>query len=165
MTDEKRTQLKQKVADGQARHGARPENTTTVLDRAGEAAIETKDKFTAFVREHPYATVAGGLALGVLISGLFKRSPTRRVASKAAGRAAGLAAIGAELAMAYAQQAMSAASEAGRAGADKLDDLGDSARHLGRDAASRAGELGESARAAARSTGRKVARAIRSRGD
>ena len=163
MTDAKRKTLKQKVAAGQARNQARTENTTTIIDRAGEAAIEAKDKFTAFAKEHPIATIAGGLAIGVLVSGLFKRSPTRKVATKAASRAAGLAAIGAELALTYAQQAMSAASEAGRTGADKLDDLGDSARDIGRDAASRAGEFGESARLAARNTGRRVARAIRSR--
>ena len=163
MTDAKRKTLKQKVAAGQARNQARTENTTTIVDRAGEAAIEAKDKFTAFAKEHPFATVAGGLAIGVLVSGLFKRSPTRKVATKAANKAAGLAAIGAELALAYAQQAMSAASEAGRVGADKLDDLGDSARDMGRDAASRAGEFGESARLAARETGRRVARAIRNR--
>jgi len=155
--------LKDKVAAGQARYDARTENTTTILDRAGEAAIGAKDKFTAFAKEHPLTTIAGGVAVGILISGLFKRSPTRRVANRAAGKAAGLAAIGAELAMAYAQQAMSAASEVGKVGADKLDGLGGSARSLGRDAAIRAGDLGDSARLAARGTSRRIASAIRSR--
>lgn len=163
MTDAKRKTLKSKVAAGQARNQAKTENTTTVFDRAGEAAIEAKDKFTTFAKEHPLTTIAGGLAIGILVSGLFKRSPTRKVATKAANKAAGLAAIGAELALAYAQQAMSAASEAGRASADKLDDLGGSAREVGRGAASRAGEIGESARLAARDTGRRIAQAIRSR--
>jgi ElaB/YqjD/DUF883 family membrane-anchored ribosome-binding protein len=155
--------LKDKVAAGQARYEQRTENTTTMLDRAGEAVIEAKDKFTTFAKEHPLTTIAGGVAIGILISGLFKRSPTRRVANKAAGKAAGLAAIGAELAMAYAQQAMSAASDVGKAGADKLEGFGGNARSLGRDAAVRAGDLGDSARSVARGTSRRIASAIRSR--
>ena len=75
MPDAKRTQLKKKIEAGEARNKARAE--PTLIDRTGEKAIEAKDKFTAFAKEHPIATVAGGLALGILISGLFKRSPTR----------------------------------------------------------------------------------------
>src|SRR5690606_40713113 len=123
MTDAGRTDLKKTVEEGQARHADL--DRTTIVDRAGESAIEAKDKFVALAKEHPVATVAGGVALGVLISGRFKRSPTRRVASKAAGRDAGLAAIGAELARAYAQQAIEAANDAGRAGARRFDGLGD----------------------------------------
>ena len=174
MAEAKRQNLKQKVAAGQARQKSRskPETTTTIVDRAGEKAIEAKDKFVEFAKEHPIATVAGGVAIGILVAGLF-RGP-RRAAIKGGTRAAGLAAVGAEVALAYAQQAMAAAAEAGRAGADRLDDLGDNARHigrdaagrageLGRDAASRAGELGESARAAARDAGLRLAKAIRNR--
>ena len=158
-SDAKRSQVKKKVAAGQARNRSKTETTTTVFDRAGEAAIEAKDKFTAFAKEHPVATVAGGLAIGILISSLFKRSPTRKVAS----RAAGLAAIGAELALAYAQQAMDAASEAGRAMPAKLDELGGTARSLGRDAASRASDAGDTALTATREAGKRLAKAIRNR--
>ena len=140
MTDEKRKQLKDKVAAAQARNEDR--GRTTIVDRAGERAVEAKDKFVAFAKEHPIATVAGGVAMGVLISGLFKRSPTRKAANKAASKAAGLAALGAEFALAYAQQAMTAANEAGRAGAHKLEEIGesvgDAARSTGRAAANRA---------------------------
>ena len=161
MPDAKRTQLKKKVAAGQARNQDR--GRTTMVDRAGEAAIDAKDKFIAFAKEHPVATVAGGLAIGVLVSGLFKRSPTRRVAGKAAGKAAGLAAIGAELAMAYAQQAMEAANDAGRASARRLDGLGDTARSVGRDAAHRASDAGETAMAMTREAGKTLGKAIRNR--
>src|SRR5690606_40295466 len=123
MSDADRTQLKKKVEDGQARHADL--GRTTIVDRAGEAAIEAKDKFVAFAKEHPVATVAGGLALGILISGLFKRSPTRRLGSKAGKSAASVAALGAELALAYAQQAMDAANAAGREGAHKLREFGE----------------------------------------
>ncbi len=159
MPDAKRTQLKKKVADGQARNADR--GRTTMVDRAGEAAIDAKDKFVAFAKEHPVATVAGGVALGVLIAGMFKGP--RRAAVRGGTKAAGLAAIGAELALAYAQQAMEAANEAGRAGAKRLDGFGDTARSASRDAAHRASEAGETAMAATREAGRKLGKAIRSR--
>lgn len=167
MPEAKRTQLKKKIETGEARNKAKTRAEPSLIDRTGEKAVEAKDKFTAFAKEHPIATVAGGLALGILISGLFKRSPTRKLGNKAAGKAASLAAIGAEAAMAYAQQAMTAANEAGRASADKLDDLGDnlahSARSIRRDTAHRAGELSDSARFIARGAGKRLGRAVRNR--
>lgn len=159
MTDAKRTQLKKKVEAGQARNQDR--GRTTIVDRAGEAAIEAKDRFTAFAKEHPIATIAGGVAIGVLIAGMFKGP--RRAAMKGGSKAAGLAAVGAELALAYAQQAMEAANEAGRAGAKRFDGLGDTAKSVGRDAAHRAGDAGESAMALTREAGKRLGRAIRNR--
>ena len=161
MTDAKRTTLKQKVEAGQARNRAKTENTTTIFDRAGEAAIEAKDKFTAFAKEHPVATIAGGLALGVLIAGMFKGP--RRAAVRGGSKAAGLAAIGAELALAYAQQAMEAANEAGRAAAPRIERFGDTAKSVGRDAAHRASDAGESALSVTREAGKRLGRAIRNR--
>jgi len=94
---------------------------------------------------------------------MFKRSPTRKLGN----RAAGLAAIGAEFALAYAQQALEAANEAGRAGASKLEDLGEtlgsSARSAGKAGAERAGDLSEAARALSRDAGKKLSKAIRTR--
>ena len=161
MPDAKRTQIKKKVQAGQARNKAKTENTTTVFDRAGEAAIEAKDKFTAFAKEHPIATVAGGIALGVLIAGMF-RGP-RRAAIKGGSKAAGLAALGAELALAYAQQAMEAASDAGKAATPRIERFGDTALSAGRDAAHRAGDAGEAALSATRDAGKRLGKAIRSR--
>lgn len=161
MTDAKRKTLKEKVAAGQARNRVKTENTTTIFDRAGEAAIEAKDKFTAFAKEHPIATVAGGIAVGILVAGLFKGP--RRAAIKGGSKAAGLAAIGAELALGYAQQAMEAANEAGRAAAPKLEKFGDTAKGVGRDAAHRASDAGEAALAVTREAGKRLGKAIRSR--
>ena len=161
MADNKRTALKQKVEAGQARNRAKTENTTTIFDRAGERAIQAKDQFTSFAKEHPIATVAGGVAVGVLIAALFKGP--RRAAAKGGSKAAGLAAIGAELALAYAAQAIESANEAGRAGAKRFDGVGDTAREIGRDAASRAGEAGEAAVAVTRAAGRRLTKAIRDR--
>jgi len=158
MTDAQRQKIKSQVEAGEARHRARED--ATVMDRAGEAAIEAKDRFTTFAREHPLTTVAGGLALGILISGLFPRSPTRKLGNKAAG----LAALGAEAAMAYMHEAMDAASQASRAGANRLDDwsdtIGDTARRVKRDAVHLAESAGESARAVGRDASERVGRRL-----
>lgn len=159
MPEAKRAQLKKKVAAGESRNQDR--GRTTMVDRAGEAAIEAKDKFTAFAKEHPIATVAGGIAVGILVAGLFKGP--RKAAMRGGTKAAGLAALGAELALAYAQQAMEAATEAGKAGAKHLDGFGDTARSVGRDAAHRASDASETALAATREAGKRLGKAIRER--
>src|SRR6187402_2247011 len=165
MTDTNRQQLKAKVAAGQARN--RDMGRTTIVDRAGEKAIEAKDKFVEFAKEHPIATVAGGVAIGILVSGLFKRSPTRKLGGAAAKRAGTIAALGAEFALAYAQQAMTAANEAGREGAHRLGELGetvgDGARSTSRAALDRAGDLTDAARVVTRDVGKRLAKALRSR--
>ena len=167
MTEAKRKQIKKKVETGQARNQARNQDAgrTTIVDRAGEAAIEAKDKFTAFAKEHPITTIAGGIAIGILVAGLFKGP--RQAAIKGGSKAAGLAAIGAELALAYAQQAMEAASEAASVGAEKLGDFSGTAavtaRSAGRTAADRAGEVSEAALAVTRDAGKRLGKAIRTR--
>ena len=160
MAEAKRKTIKKKVAASQKRNAERS-SERTFLDRAGEGAIEAKDKFTAFAKEHPVATVAGGIALGVLIAGMFKGP--RRAAIQGGTKAAGLAAMGAELAMAYAAKALDAAQEAGHDGAEWLGEtgrtLGSKARELGGDAADYAG----TARESAVRTGKSATRAIRGR--
>jgi hypothetical protein len=150
MPDAKRQTIKRKVTAAKSRNQARAKPSKT--EQAGEKAIEAKDKFTGFVKEHPFATVAGGLALGVLISGLFRGSPTRKAGRKIGAKAAGLAALATELAVAYTQSAMEAAGEARDAGAEKLGDWGEDAA-----------DYAASARVAARNTGKSISRALRNR--
>ena len=161
MPDTKRNQIKKKVSAAKSRNVARSEPTTG--DRAGEKAIEAKDRFAAFAREHPVMTVAGGLAIGILVSSLFRGSPTRKAGRVIGKKTAGLAAIAAELAVAYAQQAYEATGDARRAGADKLSGLGetvgDSARSLTGDAADYAAETA----AAVSKAGKSALKSIRSR--
>lgn len=154
MAEGKRQEIKEKVAKGIARNQDR--GRTTIVDRAGERAIEAKDRFIEFAKEHPIATVAGGVALGVLVSGLFRGSPTRKAAKRAGSRAAGLAAIGAELALGYAQQALAAADDARKAGADKLGDLGETVADRARDGGSAAHKI-------ARSAGERLSKALQDR--
>jgi hypothetical protein len=96
--------------------------------------------------------VAGGLAIGILLSSLFRGSPTRKAGEKIGRKAAGLAAIATEMAIAYAQSAMDAASEAREAGAEKLGEWSEDAT-----------AYVASARATARDTGKSISQAIRDR--
>lgn len=147
MAEAKRSQIKKKVAAAKSRNQSRSESSSLTV-RAGEA----KDKFTGFAREHPIATVVGGLAVGVLVSGLFRGSPTRKAGRKLGKKAMGLAAVGAELALAYAQQAMEAAGEARDAGAEKLGSWSEEAA-----------DYVTTAREAARTTGKSLTQALRDR--
>lgn len=159
MADAPKKNLKQKVAAAERRNQARAESS--FLDRAGETAIEAKDKFTSFAKEHPVATVAGGLAIGVLVAGLFKAP--RQAAMRGGSKAAGLAAIGAELAMAYAAKAYDAAKEAGDESLDWLGDVGSSVGKSARSIGGEAADYAASARDSAVDTGKSIRRAIRGR--
>lgn len=158
----KREDIKNRIATAQARI---EERSTTMLDTVTEKAIAAKDGVTKFAKDHPVATVAGGVAVGVLISALFRNSPTRKAGRYAGAKAAGFAAIGTEIAAAFAQQVMATAIDAKQAGADKLEDIsdtvGDTARRLRRDAGYRAGGAGDSARSTAREVGKSIARSFR----
>ncbi|TIX50014.1 hypothetical protein [Alteraurantiacibacter aquimixticola] len=161
--DAKRQEIKNRIAAAQARNQKRP--GADLMESVSTKAVEAKDNFTAFARQHPVATVAGGVAIGVLVSALFKNSPTRKAGRIAGAKAAGLAAIGSEIAVAFAQQVMETASEAKQASADKLEDIGDAvgdtARRLKREANYRSGNAGDAARTTARDVGKTIARSFR----
>jgi hypothetical protein len=150
VSNAKRQQLKDRVSKGEARLRER-ERTL------GERVTEMRDSAIDLAREHPLLVVAGGLALGFLVSTMFKRSPTRKVAEKGAGKARGLGLLAVELALPFIQQALVSATDAGKAGRERLEDLGEVAGDRARSAASRAGETLEAARGA----GRRFAKAVR----
>jgi ElaB/YqjD/DUF883 family membrane-anchored ribosome-binding protein len=161
MTEAKRKNIKRKVTAAKSRNQSRAEPSLT--DRAGEKAIEAKDKFTAFAKKHPFATVAGGLAVGILVSGLFRGSPTRKAGKQLGKKAAGFAALATELAIAYGQQAMGKASEARQAGSETLGGWSDSLSKGAHDLIEDAPDYVTSARATARKTGKAITQALRDR--
>ncbi|MFC4255630.1 hypothetical protein GRI97_17910 [Altererythrobacter xixiisoli] len=163
MTETKQEELRQKIADGQARL---EERTQSLLEKAGEKAVEARDGVTNFAKDHPIAAVAGGLAVGVLISGLIYRRRQNRSSDVSAkvhdvrDRAATLATLGVDYVIDYAMKALDAAGEAGRAGADRVSDLGDSVesgtRDLRRNAGHLAEELGDRVSAAGHDAGERL---------
>lgn len=162
MTEATREDIKSRIEAGEAGKSAR--QAAPLSERIGENAIEAKDGFTRFASEHPVATIAGGLALGVLVSTLFRGSPTRKAAKKAGTKGSAIAGIAAKLAFDYAQAALSAANDARRTGADQLESLaettGETARGLRRSASRRASDAGDSALHAARDARKAISRAL-----
>ncbi len=158
--EEKRAEIKARIAEAEAREEARGGQSLTT--RASETASDAATTVTDFVKEHPIASAAGGVVLGVLIAGMFKGP--RQAAVRGGTKAAGLAAIGAEIASGFASQLMDDAGDLGRQGARRVEDVSDKtadkARKIGRTASHKAGDAADAARIARRETGKAIARAL-----
>jgi hypothetical protein len=161
MAEAKRSEIRKKVSAAKSRNEARAEPMPSAS--ADGRAAEVKDKLASFAREHPVATVAGGLAIGVLVSSFFRGSPTRRAGRAIGKKTAGLAAIATELAIAFAQQAYDAADEARRTGVDKLGDLGSTVGESARSLTGDAADYAAGAADAARKAGKTVFKSLRDR--
>lgn len=153
--DQKRKQMRDKIEAGERRNAERS---------LGDYAREARDGATSFVKEHPIATVIGGLALGAIVASLIP-GPGKRLRKKATARGSALAAMLTELGVAYGASMLDSLGDAARAGQDKLEDLGDSvgdtARGLRREAGHLAGNAGDGARALRREASKKAGRSIR----
>ena len=157
--EQRREELREKIAASEARLAERS---------LGDYARDARESAAGFVREHPMATIGAALAVGVLLAAIIPgpgRRMTKRVGSKVSSRASALAAMAAELGIAYGSSLMDAAGSAARTGQDKLEDigdsLGDSARNVRREASHRAAKAGDSAATLKRNVGRKAGRAAR----
>ncbi len=154
-TDEKREELREKIEAGEARNAERS---------LGDFARDAKEQATDFVKEHPIATVAGGLAIGAILAAIIP-GPGRRLSRRMGTRAVSLAALAAELGMTYGSGLLDSAGAAARNGQDRLEDfgdtLGDTARGLKREAAFRASNASDSATILSRSVGKKASRTLR----
>lgn len=156
MADEaKREELKNRIEAGQQRHANRT---------VGDYAREARDTATAFVKEHPVATVVGGLAIGVIVASMVP-GPGRRMRKKATRRGSALAAMAAEIGMAYGASLIDSLGAAARASGDRIEDfgdaIGDGARDLRRQASFQGGAAGEGARRLTRDVGKKAGRKVR----
>jgi len=155
MNDPKRQEIKDRIAASQARQTSRAGTS------AGYSSTKESD-FVAFARDHPVLTVAGGLAVGILIAGLF---PSARKAARKSGKRAGvLGAAGTQAAVSFLQHLADTGEDAGRAGTRKLSDLGDTlsdtARSAGREAHILADRSTDSARVASREAGKALSRSF-----
>ena len=110
MSDEKRATLRDRIEAGHARQAER-------TAKGGNAAV---DRLTSVARDHPLLVIAGGLAIGALLSTLIPRSPTRKLSTNAVGFLTTLA----ELGIAYGRQAMDAADGASQPTRERLGDFG-----------------------------------------
>lgn len=113
MNDLGRKSLKERIEASEARQRLRDLEL-------GERAADARDRLSTVAREHPLLLIAGGLAIGVAVSALIPRSPTRRLSRNAAGFLVMLADLG----VSYSRQALENGEEARRAGREKLAELG-----------------------------------------
>jgi len=110
MDDEKRAALRERIEAAEARQAARERE---------DSSAQATDRLTAVARNHPLLLIAGGLAIGIALSTLVPRSPTRKLSKNAIGFLATIA----ELGIAYGRQAMEAAEEARHDGLARLGKL------------------------------------------
>lgn len=152
--DHKRTELRDKIEAAEARNAERS---------FADYAADMKDGAAQFVKDHPVASVAGGLAIGMLLAGMTK--PGRRVRRRAGAQASSLWSTATELAAAYGTGLLANAETAKRHGGDRWDDFRDSvadtARTARRDARSRRDALGDNAHSLTRELSKKSSRALR----
>ena len=128
----KRTELKNKIDAAEKRNA----------DRSfGDYARDARDGATTFVKDHPIATIAGGLAIGAMIAAVLP-GPGRKIRKKASARGALIAGAIADLALTYGTQFLDGAGKAAKAGQERAGDLGES--------------LSDSARSASRTAGRTI---------
>lgn len=157
--NDKRAELKRKVDAAQKRNQEREEQRTL-----GDYAREARDDATSFIREHPITTIAGGIAIGVLVAAIVP-GPGRRLRKQATRRGAVLAGVLTDLAVNYGSQALDGAGKAARSGQSRLGDIGealseaisDGARTLRREA----GEVSDGAGSLSRSAGKRATRSLR----
>ncbi len=153
--NEKREELKNRIDAGQQRHANRT---------VGDYAREARDNATAFVKQHPVATVVGGVAVGMIVASMVP-GPGRRMRKKATKRGSALAAMIAELGATYGATLVDHLGSAARSGSDRLEDfgdaIGDGARDIQRGAAARTGAASETARRLTRDVGKKTGRRMR----
>jgi len=120
-----------------------------------DVASKTGPSVKGLIEQHPVAVLAGGILIGALIASAIPRrksaapagTMTGNTAAGALGKQASrLAAMGAQLASAYAARAV----QAGREGSEKLEDLGEIISETSSEAKRRTGEMADVAATALR---------------
>ena len=178
-----RDTLAQRIEAGEERNRQRA-GDGSMMERAGEKAIEAKDGLTHFAMEHPLTAVIGGFALGTAISMLLPRHPIRKTGralgnagerigetghevgqklGEYGGTAAGLAATFGDMAMAYIREAVDGLEEALQTSKTRLQEAGDAVSQTAKDAAREGSLYAEKAVDTAKDMSRKTAAAAKSR--
>lgn len=147
-TRNKHLELRDRIEAGERRNEERKE--------LASIAREAKEGAVGFVKEHPVATVVGGIAVGIAVGALTSRG--RKMGAKAGRRAGLLATALTELGMLYANRLMEKIGETATAGKDNLEDLGDNVSSAARTARREIGHRTGSAADAATTIGKRISR-------
>lgn len=117
-----------------------PSTNVVALARRPEP-MTPSEKAIGFVKDHPMLTVAGGLAIGLVVSALIPKKLGRKLRC----RAHALADASASAAMAFGHDAVDAAEDGSKIARRKAKLLANSAERLGEKAANSAERLGVAA--------------------
>lgn len=116
-TEAKRSRIKDKIAASQARLS----RESAVLPAKGTLLdADPPEDYRSLAGQYPWLSIAGGLAVGLLVGALLPKGAARKLGT----RAVGLATIAAELGLAFSKQARSAAAETAQDGAAKIGEIG-----------------------------------------
>ncbi len=115
--DPKLQEMQQRVQDASAR------NTRRLAERAGEA----RENAVAFVGDHPFTAIAGGLVAGAALATLLpkRRRRARSEPEDTRTRTIKWLALAADAVIAFAQQGLDSARSAGHAGQKSIEHLGE----------------------------------------
>lgn len=123
--DDKREELKQKIAMGEERLAQR--SLASTAREAGENAAQ-------FVKRHPLATIGGAIVVGLAIGAMTK--PGRRLGKRGGVFAAMLT----DAAIAYGMNMVDQAGDAARTGQERIGELGEVMSDKARDTRRKAGD-------------------------
>ena len=143
--DEQRQKIQSRIDASQDQLDAENRQLAAIPPRH-DTFEDAPDDWRGKAGQHPWLLLAAGAGAGLLIGALLPR----RAGSKTASRALGLAAAGAELAIAFSKNARDAASDAASEGLHRLDEGTAPLRR-------RAGEVAGTASRSARTTGARLA--------
>lgn len=138
--------IKDRIDASQSQLDQEKRQLAAIPERPIPSDLNQSGDWRGKVGQHTWLLLAAGAGAGLLVGALLPR----RAGSKAASRALGLAAAGAELAIAISRNAREAASDAASEGLHRLEEGTAPLRR-------RAGEVAGTASRGARSTGARIA--------
>lgn len=117
-TDPRRDRVAKRIAASQERLERDSNKVPAKARRDPLPDAWPPEDYRSLAKEYPWAAMAAGLGVGVLVAALLPR----KFASKAGRRALGAATVAAELGLAFSKQAREVAGEAAHDGLAKLDE-------------------------------------------
>lgn len=116
--EDKRQRIQNRVDASQERLKRESDQLPALPQHRAPADAYPPEDFKAMAKEHPWLIMAAGVSAGLLLGALLPE----RVGSRLGGRVLGLAATGAELAIAVGRFARETASEGAREGLQRIDE-------------------------------------------
>ena len=115
--DPKLQEMQRRVQDASAR------NSRRLAERAGEA----RENAVAFVGDHPFTAIAGGVVAGAVLATLLPKRRHRAQSEPEDTRTQTIKwlALAADAVIAFAQQSLDSARSAGHAGQKRIEHLGE----------------------------------------